>query len=34
MVELEKQRDPDKLERALLIQIERAEDLRGNPLTE
>lgn len=34
MVEPEKQRDPDKRGRAVLIQIERAEDLRGNPLTE
>jgi len=34
MVEPEKERDLDKLGRAVLIQIERAEDLRGNPLTE
>jgi hypothetical protein len=34
MVEPEKQRDPEKLGRAVLIQIERAEDLRGHPLTE
>ena len=34
MVEPEKERDPDKQGRAVLIQIERAEDLRGNPLTE
>ncbi len=33
MVEPEKERDPDKLGRAVLIQIERAEDLRGNALT-
>jgi hypothetical protein len=32
MVEPEKERDPDKQGRAVLIQIERAEDLRGNPL--
>ena len=34
MVEPEKERDPDKQGRAVLIQIERAEDLRGNPLTD
>ena len=34
MVEPEKERDPEKQGRAVLIQIERAEDLRGNPLTE
>ena len=34
MVEAEKERDPDKQGQAVLIQIERAEDLRGNPLTE
>jgi len=33
MVQPEKDRDPDKLGRAVLIQIERAEDLRGNALT-
>ena len=34
MVEPEKERDPDKQGRAVLIQVERAEDLRGNPLTD
>ena len=33
MVQPEKERDPDKLGRAVLIQIERAEDLRGHALT-
>jgi hypothetical protein len=33
MVQPEKDRDPDKLGRAVLIQIERAEDLRGQSLT-
>jgi hypothetical protein len=33
MVQPEKDRDPDKLGRAVLIQIERAEDLRGNAIT-
>ena len=33
MVEPEKARDPDKLGRAVLIYVERAEDLRGQPLT-
>jgi hypothetical protein len=33
MVEPEKERDPDKLGRAVLIRIERAEDLRGHSLT-
>lgn len=34
MVEPEKERDPNRQGRAVLIQIERAEDLRGNPLVE
>ncbi|PON17926.1 hypothetical protein C2W62_10670 [Candidatus Entotheonella serta] len=34
MVEPEKERDPDKLGRAVLIAVERAEDLRGSALTE
>jgi hypothetical protein len=33
MVQPEKDRDPDKLGRAILIRIERAEDLRGQALT-
>ncbi len=33
MVEPEKERDPDKQGRAVLIHIERAGDLRGDPLT-
>jgi len=33
MVEPEKARDPDKLGRAVLIHVERAEDLRGQSLT-
>jgi hypothetical protein len=33
MVQPEKDRDPDKLGRAVLIQIERAEDLRGDAIT-
>ena len=34
MVEPEKKRDPDKQGRAVLIRVERAEDLRGTPLVE
>ena len=34
MVEPEKERDPNQQGRAVLIQVERAEDLRGNPLTD
>jgi hypothetical protein len=33
MVEPEKERDPDKLGRAVLIHVERAEDLRGQSLS-
>ena len=34
LVEVEKRRDPQKKGFAVLVEMERVEDLRGNPLTD